>query len=446
MEKNKEITISNQQETMLFQDTCLIIDQAQETAYRSVNEVLIKRNWLLGLRIQHEVLKDKRAEYGEEVVKVLAKDLTAKYGEGFTWRNLYNYIDFYSTYSGFFLMLNGESANVQTILHALSAKSENIFHALRAKSQIKLSWTHYRIILQENSKEARDWYEQEAVREMWGTRTLQRNVSSQYYHRLLQSQNKDAVHTEMQKLTAPLQDKLEYLKNPVVAEFLGFKNNTDYTESDLEQSIIDHLIPFLMELGKGFTLADRQKRIHTEKEDYYIDLVFYNYNLRCFVLIDLKTTKLCHQDVGQMDMYVRMYDEMMCPQGHNPTIGLLLCADTDEDVAHYSILNGSDQLYAAKYLTYMPTQEELRREIEHQKEFFRLQNKRAGDMLKTLKMHITDLPLSVRALTILKSANCRTIDDILKHKKSDLLSYRNCGNKTIEEIDNALESIGFKWV
>ena len=446
MEKNKEITISNQQETMLFQDTCLIIDQAQETAYRSVNEVLIKRNWLLGLRIQHEVLKDKRAEYGEEVVKVLAKDLTAKYGEGFTWRNLYNYIDFYSTYSGFFLMLNGESANVQTILHALSAKSENIFHALRAKSQIKLSWTHYRIILQENSKEARDWYEQEAVREMWGTRTLQRNVSSQYYHRLLQSQNKDAVHTEMQKLTAPLQDKLEYLKNPVVAEFLGFKNNTDYTESDLEQSIIDHLIPFLMELGKGFTLADRQKRIHTEKEDYYIDLVFYNYNLRCFVLIDLKTTKLCHQDVGQMDMYVRMYDEMMCPQGHNPTIGLLLCADTDEDVAHYSILNGSDQLYAAKYLTYMPTQEELRREIEHQKEFFRLQNKRAGDMLKTLKMHITDLPLSVRALTILKSANCRTIADILKLRKSDLLSYRNCGNKTIEEIDNALESIGIKWV
>ena len=160
----------------------------------------------------------------------------------------------------------------------------------------------------------------------------------------------------------------------VVAEFLGFKNNTDYTESDLEQSIIDHLIPFLMELGKGFTLADRQKRIHTEKEDYYIDLVFYNYNLRCFVLVDLKTTKLRHQDVGQMEMYVRMYDEMMCPQGHNPTIGILLCADTDEDVAHYSVLNGSDQLYAAKYLTYMPTKEELRREIEQQKEFFRLQN------------------------------------------------------------------------
>ena len=358
----------------LLQDACIIIDQAQATAYRQVNETLIKRNWLLGMRIQHEVLKDKRAEYGEQVVKALAKELTVKYGEGFTWRNLYNYIDFYSTYSGFFLKENGEPANVQTILHALRAKSENIFHALRAKSPIRLSWTHYRIILQENSKEAREWYEQEAAREMWGTRTLQRNVSSQYYHRMLQSQNKDAVRSEMKQLTAPMQDKLEYLKNPVIAEFLGFKNNADYTESDLEQSIIDHLIPFLMELGKGFTLADRQKRIHTEKEDYYIDLVFYNYNLRCFVLVDLKTSKLRHQDVGQMDMYVRMYDEMMCPQGHNPTIGLLLCADTDEDVAHYSVLNGSDQLFAAKYLTYMPTKEELRREIEQQKEFFRLQN------------------------------------------------------------------------
>ena len=378
-EKNKDIVIDGQQETLLFQDACIIIDEAQKAAYRQVNETLIKRNWLLGLRIQHEVLRDKRAEYGEQVVKVLAKELTAKYGEGFTWRNLYNYVDFYSTYNGLFLKDNGDSVNDQTILHALSAKSENIFHALRAKSPIRLSWTHYRIILQENSKEARDWYEQEAAREMWGTRTLQRNVSSQYYHRLLKSQNKALVHDEMVKLTSPLQDRLEHLKNPVVAEFLGFKNKTDYTESELEQTIIDHLIPFLMEMGKGFALVDRQKRIHTEKEDYYIDMVFYNYNLRSFVLIDLKTTKLCHQDVGQMDMYVRMYDELMCPQGHNPTIGLILCADTDDDVAHYSVLNGSDQLFAAKYLTYMPKREDLRREIEQQKEFYRLQHKEDKD-------------------------------------------------------------------
>ena len=375
IEKNNQImsAVSTQS---LIQDACTIIDQAQATAYRQVNEILIKRNWLLGMRIRHEVLKDKRAEYGEQVVKDLAKALTAKYGGGFTWRNLYNYVDFYATYNGFFLNENGDSENGQTILHALSAKSENIFHALRAKSPIRLTWTHYRIILQESSKEARDWYEQEAAREMWGTRTLQRNVSSQYYHRLLQSQNKDAVRNEMKQLTAPLQDKLEYLKNPVVAEFLGFKNNTDYTESDLEQSIINHLIPFLMEMGKGFAFVDRQKHIHTEKEDYYIDLVFYNYFLHCFVLVDLKTTKLRYQDVGQMDMYVKMYDDLMRPEGHNPTIGILLCAETDEDVAHYSVLNGNDQLYAAKYLTYMPTKEELRREIEQQKEFFRLQNEK----------------------------------------------------------------------
>ena len=185
----------------------------------------------------------------------------------------------------------------------------------------------------------------------------------------------------MVKLTSPLQDRLEHLKNPVVAEFLGFKNRTDYTESELEQTIIDHLIPFLMEMGKGFALVDRQKRIHTEKEDYYIDMVFYNYNLRSFILIDLKTSKLCHQDVGQMDMYVRMFDELMCPQGHNPTIGLILCADTDDDVAHYSVLNGSDQLFAAKYLTYMPKREDLRREIEQQKEFYRLQHKEDSSVM-----------------------------------------------------------------
>lgn len=385
--KKQNPLIEDTHPDVLYQDACTIIDQAQVAAYRAVNETLIKRNWLLGMRIQHEVLKDKRAEYGEKVVANLANALVKRYGRGFSMRNLYNFIAFYQSHPNIFHAENGKSgiilqsltAKSQTddqsnILQSLTAKSENIVNALCAQSPFKLTWTHYSIILQENSKEARDWYELEAAREMWSTRTLQRNVSSQYYHRLLRSQNKEAVHNEMQKLTAPLQDKLEYLKNPVVAEFLGFKNKTEYTESDLEQSIIDHLIPFLMELGKGFTLADRQKHIHTEKEDYYIDLVFYNYNLRCFVLIDLKTTKLRHQDVGQMDMYVKMYDEMMCPQGHNPTIGILLCADTDDDVAHYSVLNGNDQLYAAKYLTYMPTQEELRREIEQQKEFFRLQN------------------------------------------------------------------------
>lgn len=360
----------------LFSDACTIIEQAQAAAYHAVNEALIKRNWLLGMRIRHEVLKNKRAEYGEQVVKNLAKSLVEKFGKGFQQANLYHFLAFYNYHPDIFYAVSRKSddGEEQNIFHAVSRKSENILQSLRAKSPIRLTWTHYRIILQEPSTEAREWYEQEAACEMWSTRTLQRNVSSQYYHRLLQSQDKEVVRKEMKQLTTPLQDKLEYLKNPVVAEFLGFKNNTNYTESDLEQSIIDHLIPFLMELGKGFAFVDRQKHIHTEKEDYYIDLVFYNYHLRCFVLVDLKTSKLRYQDVGQMDMYVKMFDELVRPKGHNPTIGMLLCADTDEDVAHYSVLNGSDQLYAAKYLTYMPTQEELRREIEQQKEFFRLQN------------------------------------------------------------------------
>ena len=304
----------------LFHDACVIIEQAQRSAYQAVNETLIKRNWLLGMRIQHEVLKDQRAEYGEQVIIFLAKELTAKYKAGFTKTNLYNYIGFFEAWPNFF--------------HAVSGKfleNTNIMNSLRSKTPIRLSWTHYRIILQETTADGRIWYENEAAKEMWSTRTLQRNVSSQYYHRLLQSQDKAVVRNEMKELTKPLQDKLEYFKSPVIAEFLGFKN-------------------------------------------YYIDLVFYNYHLRCFVLIDLKTTKLSYQDVGQMDMYVKMYDELVCPEGHNPTIGMLLCAETDEDVAHYSVLNSNDQLYAAKYLTYMPTQDELRREIEQQKEFFRLQN------------------------------------------------------------------------
>ena len=343
--EEKEIVIEGQQEALLFQDACTIIDQAQAEAYRAVDITLIKRNWLLGMRINKDVLKEQRAEYGKQVVKNLSLSLIERYGRGFSMRNLYNFVDFYQSHPDIFYAVSGESEFTE-ILQSVTAKSlikekhlTNILQALTAKSPIRFTWSHYAIILQESSKEARDWYEQEAAREMWSTRTLQRNVSSQYYHRLLQSQNKDVVRQEMQKLTAPLQDKLEFLKNPVVAEFLGFKNNTDYTESDLEQRIIDHLIPFLRELGKGFAFVDRQKHIHTEKEDYYIDLVFYNYHLRCFVLIDLKTSKLRYQDVGQMDMYVKMYDELVRPEGHNPTVGILLCAETDEDVAHYSVLN-----------------------------------------------------------------------------------------------------------
>ena len=185
---------------------------------------------------------------------------------------------------------------------------------------------------------------------------------------------KELVESEMKELTAPYQnDKLEFIKNPVVAEFLGFSQNTDFTESDLEKSILSNLQKFLMELGKGYAFVARQQHIHTEKQDYYIDLVFYNYILKCFVLIDLKTEKITHQDVGQMDMYIRMYDELKRSEGDNPTIGIVLCSDTDDDIARYSVMHGNEQLFASKYKLYLPTKEELKAEIETQKAMFYLQ-------------------------------------------------------------------------
>ena len=334
----------------LFVDTSTIIESAKNAAYRSVNVVLVKRNWLLGKRIAEEQLGDQTREelYGQNIVTNLAKQLTAQYGSGFDRSSLYKYVRFYQCFP-------------------------NIVDAASPQSFL-LTWTHYRTLLQVEDEVARQWYEREAIKEVWSVKTLQRNISSQYYYRILQSAHPQRVADEMHKLTAPMQDKDEFIKNPVVVEFLGLSPNTDYTESTLEKAIITNLQKFLMELGKGYAFVARQQHIRTEKEEYYIDLVFYNYLLKCFVLIDLKTSKVTHQDVGQMDMYVRMYDELKKGQDDNPTIGILLCADTDEDIARFSILKGNEQLYATKYQLYLPTKEELRREIEKQKELFALQH------------------------------------------------------------------------
>lgn len=214
---------------------------------------------------------------------------------------------------------------------------------------------------------------------------MQRNISSQYYYRLLKSQNQEPVKQEMEKLTAGYQaDKLEFIKNPMITEFLGLSGSTDFTESKLESCIITNIQKFLMELGKGYAFVARQQHIHTEKEDYYIDLVFYNYILKCFVLVDLKTSKITHQDVGQMDMYIRMYDELKRGEGDNPTIGIVLCSDTDEDIAKYSVLHGNEQLFASKYKMYLPTEEELRAEIETQKEIFYLQTEKRGNFMSDI--------------------------------------------------------------
>lgn len=350
--------------TSLYSDVCTIIEDARQNAYRAVNVYLTLRNWQLGERIAREELDGAtRAEYGKKVITTLAEDLTNKYGKGFDFSSLYQYVRFYRLFPA---ILDAVSPKLDKI-----GQNDVILDAVRPKL---LPWTHYRELIRVENAEARIWYEQEALREMWSSRTLHRNIGSQYYFRLLQSSNKEKVVEEMHQLTVNYQNnKWEYIKNPVVAEFLGLQSNSDFTENELEGCIISHLQKFIMEMGKGFAFVGRQQHIRTDMGDFYIDLVFYNYILKCFFLIDLKTSQISHQDVGQMDMYVRMYDQLKRTESDNPTIGLLLCSDTSEDIARYSVLHGSEQLYQAKFLTLLPTQEELRREIETQKAIFEMQ-------------------------------------------------------------------------
>ena len=238
-----------------------------------------------------------------------------------------------------------------------------------------LTWTHFRSLLRVADEDARVWYMSEAAHENWNVRMLDRNISTQYYHRLLQSPKKEAVIAEMKRKNNQLpKTHFELVKSPVVAEFLGFKNEGSYLESDLESAILSHIRDFHMEMGRGFAFVARQQHIVTETEDYFIDLGFYNIELKCYVLVDLKMGKITHQDVGQIDMYVRMYDDLKRTAGDNPSIGILLCSETDEDIARYSVLHDNNRLFMSKYLTYLPTEEQLKQEIERQKAVFYMQH------------------------------------------------------------------------
>lgn len=233
----------------------------------------------------------------------------------------------------------------------------------------KLSWSHIRLIMRVENTQARDYYLQETAEQHWSVRTLERNINTLYYQRLLASQRKDIVVEEMQQKTAEFQqDPYEFIKNPAVLEFLNIPTHYAYNENDLEKNLINNLQQFLLELGKGFAFVARQKHIRTETQDFYIDLVFYNYILKCFVIIELKTDKITHQDIGQLDMYVRMFDDLEKSETDNPTIGILLCTQTDQTIAKYSVLAENKHLFATKYMPYLPTEEELAEEIEHQKQ------------------------------------------------------------------------------
>lgn len=326
--------------THLFTDVCSIIDTGREQAYSAVSQQMIVTYWNIGRRIVEEEQQGReRAEYGEQLIERLSQQLTHRYGKGFSPRYLAYFRTFYLTISD---------------VQILQSRLQN------------LTWTHITKVLRVEDPTAIRWYLEMASQEMWSVRTLDRNIATQYYERHFATPTLPAADDKP--------TPMELLKSPIVAEFLGFKADASYSEEELETAIIDHLQEFIMEMGRGFAFMKRQQLVRTDTQDYFIDLVFYNVILKCYVLIDLKLGTITHQDVGQMDMYVRMYDELRRTEGDNPTIGIVLCSETSRDIARYSILHDNAQLFAAKYKTYLPTEEELRREIERQKQIFLMQH------------------------------------------------------------------------
>lgn len=367
--------IINAEEKDFIESLKLIVRAARSMAYAAIDYAQIQANWLIGQRVVEQMQKGKeRAEYGAHIIKIASVALTEEFGNGYSETNIRNFRAFYLTFSNLQIQQTPSAESQTSIQQTLSAKLENANTQIGQTLPARLSWSHYERLMRVESETARNWYMHEASEQMWSVRTLNRNINTQYYERLLMSQVKEPVVQEMKEKTAEFQhDKLEFIKNPTVLEFLGLPNNKSYQEKDLEQAILNNLSDFLMEMGKGFAFVARQQLIRTEEEDYYIDLVFYNYLLKAFVLVDLKVGKISHQDVGQMDMYVRMYDELKRNEGDNPTIGILLCAQTDKDIARYSILKGNEQIFASKYKLLLPSEEELAKEISKQKEIFQLQ-------------------------------------------------------------------------
>ena len=375
----------NDEDNMLVNDLRSIVSKARSKAFAAVNYSLVERNWRIGQRIvEEEQNGTSRAEYGKHVIEVASAALTKEFGKGFSYTNIANYKRFYLTFSDLQILQTLSEEFKKQKHQTLSDESS----LLPQKGQTQpaqfelrlLPWSHYERLIRVEDKKAREWYAKEAFEQGWSYRTLNRNINTLYYERLLMSTKKQPVVDEMQdKTKAYQQDKLEYIKSPVVLEFLGLPEDTSLAESKLETAIINNLEKFLMEMGKGYALVARQQHIRTEENDYYIDLVFYNYLIKSFILVDLKVNRITYQDVGQMDMYLQMYDKMKKGPDDNPTIGIILCTETDSDVARYSTLAKNDQMFAAKYKLYLPNKEDLRREIERQKELYLMAHPEEND-------------------------------------------------------------------
>lgn len=326
----------------LYQGIRDILLSAKTQARRAVNDAMVQAYWHVGrLIVEDEQGGEKRAEYGKSVLNELSLRLTLEFGKGFSSTNLKLFRQFYLAFP--------------------------IGHTLCDQSSLgRLSWSHFRNLLRVGDGKARTWYANEAASQGWSVRALDRQISTLYYERLLGSQQQDGVREEAANniaAEAPT-DPRDFIRDPYVLEFLGVQPDAGLYEQDVEQGLIDRLQQFLMELGKGFAFVARQKRLQVEGDDFFVDLVFYNYLLKCFVVIDLKVGKLAHQDVGQLDMYVRVFDEQQRGEGDNPTIGLILCSERNAAVAKYSALADKQQLFASKYQTFLPSEEELRAELE----------------------------------------------------------------------------------
>ena len=327
-----ELDKHNSENNLLASQVAQIIREARQTAYRAVNFTMVLAYWNIGKLIVEDELHWERADYGKAVLRNLSQRLTKEFGKGFDERELRKMCQFYRCFE------------------------------IRDTLRPELSWSHYRRLISVENSDARMWYMNEAADSVWSTRQLDRQISTLYYDRLLASQNKQVVIQEAEeKLKAVAPE--DFIKDPYVLEFLNLKDYPDLRESDVEKGLITNLQDFLLELGKGFCFVARQKRMRYDDEDFYVDLVFYNSILKCYVLIDLKLGKLTHQDVGQMDSYIRMFDDLMKQPDDNPTIGLILCSEKNEAVARYSVLNDAKQMFASKYKLTLPTEEELQAEL-----------------------------------------------------------------------------------
>lgn len=337
------------QEKIIFEEVRKILQEARNKVYKATNNAMVEAYWNIGRIIVEKQSGNEKAEYGTALLKNLSKEMTKEFGKGFTVANLKNMRQFYLTFP----------------------KS----YALRSE----LSWTHYRLLMRVENENARNFYIEETIKSNWSTRQLERQITTLFYERILSSKNKEKVSQEIYKLEPKKNRPEDIIKDPYVLEFLGLPENIDFLEKNLEQSLINHLQKFLLELGRGFSFVARQKRITFDGRHFYIDLVFYNYILKCFVLIDLKLGDLTHQDLGQMQMYVHYFQEEMMNEGDNPPIGIVLCADKSDSIVKYTLPKGEKQIFASKYMLYLPSEEELLLELRKEYDILEQENKLKTD-------------------------------------------------------------------